>query len=187
MAYEGNVLKCKFCKHYSMEKFNTDTQELYREPCKNIDHNVYQIRPNIFNGYEGAYSNGCICKYFEPKSCYRSITYKNIEEYIEFLRDNSPRYEFYRKKGIDSFKEFETKTIRIPSQDIEIGVPLLDWIMGTWKNEDIVKFKFIKYLGKRKNGEYYKIIKEIRTTCIVGYYNVANKKIFNEHDTTIRR
>ena len=46
MSYKGNRLFCSQCKYYSKEEIING--QSIRKSCKNIDHNIIQLRPSIF-------------------------------------------------------------------------------------------------------------------------------------------
>lgn len=155
MKYKGNRLFCNQCKYYSKEEFIDG--KLIRSPCKNIDHNIFQLKPKIFGGYEEAYRLSDICCYYKPKEYIKNSNYTDIYSYIYFLENEfykTPK--FYKSKGITIIKNFKTVTIRIPQEDLEILIPFYDWIIGTWKVDNRIKYKTLYKLIKNKNGIYKK-------------------------------
>ena len=175
MSYKGNRLFCNQCKYYSKEK--SINEKLMRKPCKNIDHNIIQLRPKIFGGYEEAYRLTDICNYYEPKEYIKNSNYTNIDSYIYFLENDfyeTPKC--YKLKGLSNIKHFITITIRIPSEDLEIQVPLYDWLKGTWKIGNTIKYKSLYKLIKNKNGDYKKReLIECMESNDFGWYDIRIK------------
>lgn len=88
----------------------------------------------------------------------KNPTFTNIEDYIEFLDKEWYEPSNYQKAiGISNLKQFRYVSIRIPSEDLEIEVPLIHWLKGTWRNENKIRYKKISRLIKNKKGEYYKM------------------------------
>ena len=155
LKYKGNRLFCKQCKFYGREYF--DNGELKRHPCKSIDHDILQIRPQIFNGYSGAYDFTEICNHYEPAKYIKNPSFNNMEDYIEWLsKCYHTTSEYYEQEGYIAIKHFHYVTLRIPKDDIEIEIPLYDWNMGTWRKGNKIKYKELWKLIKRKDGKYHK-------------------------------
>ena len=155
MSYKGNRLFCSQCKYYSKEEIINGQST--RKSCKNIDHNIIQLRPSIFGGYEESYRLTDICNYYKPKAYIKNSNYTNIDSYIYFLENDfyeTPKC--YKLKGLFTIRHFRTITLRILKEDLEIQVPLYDWLKGTWKIDNKIKYKSIYKLIKNKNGLYKK-------------------------------
>lgn len=155
MSYKGNRLFCSQCKYYSKEEIING--QSIRKSCKNIDHNIIQLRPSIFGGYEESYRLTDICNYYKPKAYIKNSNYTNIDSYIYFLENDfyeTPKC--YKLKGLSTIRHFRTITLRILKEDLEIQVPLYDWLKGTWKIDNKIKYKSIYKLIKNKNGLYKK-------------------------------
>lgn len=178
MSYKGNRLFCNQCKYYSKEE--SVDGKLIRKPCKNIDHNIIQLHPYIFGGYEESYRKTDICNYYEPKEYIKNSNYTNIDSYIDFLEnDFYDTPEYYKLKGMSTIKHFRTITIRIPAEDLEIQVPLYDWLKGTWKIGNTIKYKSLYKLIKNKKGNYKKrkLIEHMKSNDF-GLYDIRiNSKI----------
>ena len=68
--------------------------------------------------------------------------YTDINDYLEWLKEEwYDTNTVYKKRGLERIQHLEYVTLRIPSKDIEIRVPLYDWMMGTWKNGNKIKYK----------------------------------------------
>ena len=170
--YKGNRLFCNQCKHYGVEEF-IDGKSV-RKPCKNIDHNIIQLRPKIFGGYEEAYRLSDICFHFKPKQYIKNSNFTDINSYIKYLNEDFYKTNsVYVKKGFSVIKHFRSITIRIPNEDIEIEVPLFDWLNGTWKKDKKIKYKSIWKLIKNKNGDYKKRkLIELKPLGEFGWYDI---------------
>ena len=121
MSYKGNRLFCSQCKYYSKEEIINGQST--RKSCKNIDHNIIQLRPSIFGGYEESYRLTDICNYYKPKAYIKNSNYTNIDSYIYFLENDfyeTPKC--YKLKGLSTIRHFRTITLRILKEDLEIQV-----------------------------------------------------------------
>lgn len=145
--YEGNKLFCRFCKYHS--KLTYREGELCVPPCRNIDHNTIKFKPQIFNGYDGAYDNCHICSHYAPKSYIRNSNFTNIEEYIEWL--DTIEYETpqkYKDKRLSTIRHFLYVTLQV--KDVILRVPLYNWLNGTWLEDNKIIYKLMYKIEKNK-------------------------------------
>ena len=148
---EQNKLRCSWCQYHIHEGIGY-------KPCPNLDHDKIQLRPQVFNGYSGAYDSCEICLHYKSAKWIKNPTFTNIEDYIEFLDKEWYEPSNYQKAiSISNLKQFRYVSIRIPSEDLEIEVPLIHWLKGTWKEGSKIRYKKISRLIKNKKGEYYKM------------------------------
>ena len=140
---EQNKLMCSWCQYHIHEGIGY-------KPCPNLDHDKIQLRPKVFGGYDKAYYVCEICSYYKPAKWIKYPSFTNIEDYIEFLDKEFYEPSNYQKKlGISKIKQFGYVSIRIPSEDLEIEVPLIHWLKGTWREGNKIRYKKVSKLIKK--------------------------------------
>lgn len=164
--YNGCRLTCKMCEF-------KPKNILKYEPCKAIDHDVIKLYPKTFNGYSGSIDSLEICGYYKPAKWIKNSSFKNMEEYIEFM-DNEwyVTSKYYKDKGYNSIKNFQYISFII--KDIWLEVSLYDWMANTWNVDDKIKY-IRKYEIKRNiKGE---ILRKIRIDNLklgeYDYYSIS--------------
>lgn len=149
MNYECR-LTCSRCEYHQSDGVGY-------KPCKMIDHDKIQLRPAIYGGYTKAYDWNDICCFYEPAKYIKNPSFTNIKDYVDYLDMEWYEPSKYQKRlGISKVKHYRHVTIRIPSKDLEIEIPLYDWIMNTWRNGSMIKFKRVYKLLKNNKENYYK-------------------------------
>ncbi|MGL5380402.1 hypothetical protein [Clostridium sp.] len=148
--YEGNRLFCGTCKHVSRSMIENGKEKYTK--CKNIDHDKIKLYPKIYGGYSESIRNCEICGHYEPKEYIKNPSFKNMEEYIDFMENEwYDTTEYYKSKGISKFKD--CKWVSLIIEDIWIEVSLYDWMSNSWICEDTIKYIGLYKIKRDSKGK----------------------------------